>query len=142
MNRRRHVVSVLGGIFIFSAFLLMMTAGEAYAQECRLIRIQGGGTSAEIYLEPETVRISKGTCVIWSNWVGAKEVSVVFEEGKKCEDMTEAPTGFKMTAENCYVTSWIALGGTSSLRFTEAGTFNYTASATGDMKAKGVIIVE
>jgi len=114
------------------------------AQECRLIRLYGGvaGNVAEIRIEPNSIWISKGTCVIWSNWVRTDEVKVVFEDGKKCEDVTDAPVGFSMNADNCYVTDWISLGGTSSLRFNEAGTYQYVVEAAGGtIKARGEIAV-
>ena len=59
----------------------------ADAQKCRIVRIhqEKGGAGTVIRVEPETLHISKGTCVIWINWVKAQEVSVVFrEDGKNC----------------------------------------------------------
>jgi hypothetical protein len=114
------------------------------AQECRIIRVHGGGPgwTDKILVEPGATFIAKGSCVIWSNWVRTDEIKIVFEEGKKCEDMTEAPVGFKMDAANCYVTTWVPLGGTSSLKFNEAGTFEYAIEAKGGQKAGGKIIVQ
>lgn len=57
--------------------------------------------------------------------------------------MTEAPAGFQ-TEGSCYVTSWITLGGTSSLRFTQPGTFEYLVKAPIEGKeheARGRILV-
>ena len=99
-----------------------------------------GGT-AQIRLEPETILVSKGTCVIWNNWTGAQEVIVKFEEGKKCDDVTDAPVGFKLDAANCFVTDLIPFGGTSSLRFVEEGSYDYVVEAL-KAKAKGKIIVK
>jgi hypothetical protein len=69
---------------------------------------------------------------------------VIFEDGKSCDDSSDAPSGFSMKADGCYVTSWITFGGTSSLHFTEPGTFTYTVEAktAGQIrKTKGKILV-
>jgi hypothetical protein len=90
-----------------------------------------------IRVEPETMQISKGSCVIWFNRAAANEVKVVFEEGKKCAAVTDAAVGFGMDDYGqCFVTSWLPFGGTSSLRFKEAGTFEY-AIEIGKLEDKG-----
>ena len=141
MNKK--ILSVAVGLALVLALTtLMANQDTASAQECRLVRLHGGiGTNvSEIRIEPRALWISKGTCVIWSNWVRTDEVKVIFEEGKKCEDVTDAPVGFTMNADNCYVTDFISLGGTSSLKFNEAGTYKYTVeSAGGTIKARGEI---
>jgi len=112
------------------------------AQECRVIRLNGTVyPTTTIRIEPRVVQISKGTCVIWSNWVRTGEVQIAFEEGKKCEDMTDSPVGFTLDAHNCYVTSFVSRGGTSSLMFNEPGTFDYTVKA-GAVTEGGKIVVE
>jgi hypothetical protein len=143
MNKK--ILSVAIGL----AFFLMLTSFLANqetvsAQECRLVRLHGGigANVSEIRIEPRTLWISKGTCVIWSNWVRTDEVKVVFEEGKKCEDVTDAPAGFTLDTDTCYVTDWISLGGTSSLKFNEAGTYKYVVEAAGGtIKSRGEISV-
>jgi hypothetical protein len=83
--------------------------------------------------------ITKDTCVIWINWVPKEEVRVVFrEDGKKCQDATDSPMGFSM-AENCYVTNFIPLGGTSSLKFNGEGTFKYEVEIPSDGKPAGTL---
>jgi len=47
---------------------------------------------------------------------------------------------FKLDAKNCYVTSFISYGGTSSLKLDEAGTFEVEVMTKGDIKAKGKIV--
>ena len=143
MNKK--ILSVAVGLALILSLTTLMTIHETVnAQECRLVRLHGGigGNVSEIRIEPRTLWVSKGTCVIWSNWVRTDEVKVKFEDGKKCEDVTDAPVGFTMDADNCYVTDWIALGGTSSLKFNEAGTYKYTVEAAkGTIKARGEISV-
>lgn len=118
------------------------------AQECRIVRISGGtGVQTDgLWIDPDVLMVPKGSCVIWINWVRKEDVTVKFEEGKKCQDVTDAPTGFSMNTEGCYVTSWIPLGGTSSLTFKEAGTYEYVAYTrlgyeAGGVIAKGKIVV-
>ena len=79
---------------------------------------------------------------MWVNFA-RDEVKIIFEEGKKCEDVTEAPSGFKLDAQNCYVTDYVKLGGTSSLKFNQQGTYDYEVKAFGkEATEKGQIIVE
>jgi len=145
MNKKILSVAV-GLVFIVTIITLLAANQETVsAQECRLVRLHGGigATVSEIRIEPRTLWISKGTCVIWSNWVRTDEVKVKFEEGKKCEDVTDAPVGFTLDPDNCYVTDRISLGGTSSLRFNEAGTYKYVVEAAGGViKARGEIGVQ
>ena len=106
--------------------------------------IYGGDSFSvkSIRIEPATLQIDKGSVVIWNNWAKASEVKVIFEEGKVCQDVTEAPTGFSMDAKQCYVTTWIPLGGTSSLKFTQTGTYKYKVETTGGISGAGSIIVQ
>ena len=106
-----------------------------------MIKIQGQpGGQVALKLDPDTVMVNKGTCVIWVNFARADEVQVVFEQGKVCEDVTEAPVGFKLDAKNCYVTNYIPFGGTSSLLFNVPGEFKYILKAGGE-RLNGKIIV-
>ena len=137
MNQKKLFIAV-GLTFVLAMIILLAKQGAINAQDCRLIRIQGMETHESIRVEPESLWISKGTCVIWVNRAAAPEVKIVFEDGKKCSSVSEAPTGFSLDHENCYVTSWLPLGGTSSLRFKEEGTFEYAIDVTGgDIGEKG-----
>lgn len=138
-------------VLIVAGVACVVGLTNAEAQEHRLVRILGGlSTGAAelkqpITLDPPTLSIPKGTVVTWLNWSRNTEcVQVSFEDGKKCEDGTDAPTGFSMRPDGCYVTSWISFGGTSSLLFTEPGTFSYVVEAkTGGevRKETGRIVV-
>jgi hypothetical protein len=142
--RKNKSVSSTGITLCIALFLLLGVAMPVFAQDCRLIRIQGLATQTSIRVEPETLSISKGTCVIWFNRASAQEVKIIFEEGKRCASVSEAPVGFSLDHENCYVTSWIPFGGTSSLRFQESGTYEYVleAKTVPQKNVKGTIIVE
>ena len=143
MNKKKLMI-VMGFIFVFAMLILLSKLGTIFAQECRIIKIHGRTEHPSIMIEPETIFLSKGDCVVWFNRFTAEDVKVTFEEGKKCVDVTNAPIGFSLNAQSCYVTSWMPFVGTSSLRFIEKGTYDYTVEAKniGGVKAKGRIVVE
>ena len=76
-------------------------------------------------LDPETLNVAKGDCVVWVNWTRGEDVRVIFREGKKCADMTKAPVRFKPDFSGCFLTDYLNFGETSSLVFVEAGRFDY-----------------
>jgi hypothetical protein len=143
MNKKKLMI-VMGFIFIFAMIILLSKLGTLSAQECRIIKIHGRTEHPSIMIEPDTVFLSKGDCVVWFNRFTAEDVKVTFEEGKRCVDVTKAPMGFSLNAQSCYVTSWMPFVGTSSLRFMEKGTYKYTVEAKniGGVKAEGRIVVE
>jgi len=130
--------------FVVAMMMSLFNVGKASAQECRLIKIHGRTEHPSLAIEPQTSFISKGDCVVWFNRVFTDEVMVIFKEGKKCLDVTKAPMGFTLDAETCYVTSWIPFAGTTSLRFMEKGTYEYTVKAKDwkGITATGRIVVE
>ena len=140
---KKGVMIVMGFIFVLTMIIFLSNLAKTSAQECRIIIIHGKSGEALITVEPETIFLSKGDCVVWFNRV-AKEVMVKFDEGKRCVDVTQAPMGFSLNEHSCYVTSWIPFAGTSSLRFMEKGTYNYVVEAKGqkNVEAKGQIVVE
>jgi len=147
--QKRVVVTAL--LLVFSTTLVLIDRAPADAQEQQMVRILGGISSGAselkkpISIEPPILTISKGGVVTWLNWSRNSEcVQVIFEDGKSCDDSSDAPSGFNMKADGCYVTSWITFGGTSSLHFTQPGTFTYTVEAkTGGevRKTTGKILV-
>jgi hypothetical protein len=149
MQKRVAIVSAL--LLALSTALVLIDGAPADAQEQQMVRILGGiSTGASelqkpINIEPPTLTISEGGVVTWLNWSRNTEcVMVIFEDGKSCDDSSDAPSGFSMKTDGCYVTSWITFGGTSSLHFTEPGTFTYTVEAkTGGQirKTTGKIVV-
>jgi len=134
----KSVVKVVGIALLITACFAMVSQEILQAQDCRLVRLVGRKAPV---LEPPTIVVSKGPCVIWFNKT-QREVKIIFEEGKKCQDVTDSPSGFTMDSE-CYVTTWLKYGGTSSLRFNEPGTYEYMAEfSTMPDKGKGTIVVE
>jgi plastocyanin len=149
MQKTTRIAAAL--FFVFSGLILLIDQKPVDAQEQQLIRIMGGvATGANelkkpITIEPANLTVSKGAVVTWLNWSRNSDcVQVSFEDGKKCDDGSDAPSGFSMRTDGCYVTSWISFGGTSSLHFTEPGSFTYTVEAkTGGevRKETGRIVV-
>jgi len=143
MRSNKRLIAVLGIGFMVCMTFVLVNWGAISAQECRIVRLYGTAhPTTTINIEPRIVQIAKGGCVVWSNWIREAEVQIVFEDGKKCDDMTDAATGFKLDAYNCYVTSFVTLGGTSSLRFNEEGKFYYEVKAGGGIREIGKIIVK
>jgi len=143
MKYKTRFFAVLGLSFLVCMSLLLADSGAVGAQDCRIIRLYGTAhPMTTINIEPRIVHIEKGDCIIWSNWIREAEVEIVFEDGKKCDDMTDAATGFKLDAYNCYITSFVALGGTSSLRFNEAGSFYYEVKGGGGVREIGKVVVK
>ena len=90
MNKKRLLIAI-GFSFIFAMIIYLSNLGTTFAQECRIIRIIGMQMHHSIRIEPETLFISKGDCVVWFNRAeSAEEVKVSFENGKKCLPETKA----------------------------------------------------
>src|SRR4030042_6245724 len=102
MHNKKVMVMAMGIVFVFAMAFFLVAQEVQNAQECRIIRVHGGGAiwSDRIELEPGTSFIAKGTCVIWNNWVRTDEIKIIFDDGKKCDDMTDASVGFTLDAAN------------------------------------------
>lgn len=144
MDKNRCLIRVIGItlILVMTYFLAYPEAIKA-KEECLSVKIFGQAVpGVSIWIEPETLTISKGTCVVWINWARATQVTLKFREGKKCAEATQAPVGFRMDAINCYVSDRILLGGTASLLFTKDGTFDYEVEVAAGNVKRGRIIVK
>ena len=108
------VLGLMGGI-------VLATAESIGAQErCFPIYIR-----SHAGIEPDTLNVNKGDCVVWINWARGEDAQVIFREGKKCSDMTKAPIRFKPDFSGCYLTDFLGFGETASLVFAETGRFDY-----------------
>lgn len=124
---------------------LLAATGPTFAEDAQVVLIfKAKGDNTELRLNPPDLYIKKGTIVIWMNSVMGEEVQVVFRDGKTCKDVSFSPVekGFSLDAKSCYVTSFIPYASTSSLQFTDTGSFDYAISnMTGKINGKGKIIV-
>jgi plastocyanin len=135
----KSTLKIVGLLLLIAACFTMVGQEILEAQDCRLVRVVGRKAPL---LEPPNIVVSKGTCVIWFNKTQL-EVKIIFEDGKKCQDVTDSPTGFTLDSSNCFVTTWLKYGSTSSLRFNEPGTYEYMVEfSTMPDKSKGKIVVE
>ena len=135
--------------FFFTTVVFLTSQNTVIAADCTIIKIQGGGKDGVstahgriIAPDPSTLHVTGGTCVIWVNFAQATEVRVNFRDGKTCADVTEAPTGFTLNSDQCYVTNYIPLGQTSSLVFNEEGVYEYTIEYGVEQTSTGKIIVK
>jgi len=142
--KKKRLVIALGVSFVVAIMIGLLSLEIVSAQECRIIKIQGRADQRSIMIDPESIFVSKGDCVVWFNRFAADEVMVKFDEGKRCVDVTQAPMGFSLNEQSCYVTSYLPFTGTSSLRFMQPGTYNYTVHAKNikDSWNKGSIVVK
>ena len=129
--------------FLLVAFCLTLNLPTTDASECRIIRLLGGSTQSKqkVRIEPSTMWIQKGTCVIWYNWTKSGEVKITFQKTKKqkYKDFLKSPMGFEVSAKA--FTARIPHGGTSSMRFVETGTYSYEVGTIGGAKQSGQIVV-
>ena len=144
MNKSRLLV-VIRFIFFFTTIIYLSNLRIISAQECRLVKFRGIIGYPSLTIEPSTIFLSQGDCVVWFNAVSAGKVKVSIADGKKCALATTAARGFVLDKPtSCYVTSWIGYTGTTSLRFMEKGTYNYVveSNSTPVLKVEGWVEVE
>ncbi len=126
------------------AILFLVAPTQLMAADASVVKVYNTSKdTGKMVLDPPDLFVTKGTVVIWMNGFEGSELEVSFDEGKACQDVTVSPAqwGFKMS-KTCYVMSYIPYAATSSLKFTQVGTFNYTVSTMdGKAKSKGKIIV-
>jgi len=140
---KKRILITFGITFILTVAFLLANRGITNAADCRIVRIYGMAYHESVRIEPTDIRVEKGTCVIWFNKTPGERINITFEDGKKCEDVTDPSVDFKLDEKSCFITTThIRPGGTASLRFNEKGTFDYTLEAqTQDKKVKGRIYV-
>lgn len=139
-------IKVFTAVFL-SIVLSLFIAAPSFsdASDAQVVLIfKSKGDNTELKLNTPDLFITKGTIVIWMNSVVDEEVQVVFRDGKTCKDVSFSPIekGFSLDAKSCYVTSFIPYASTSSLQFTDVGSFDYAVSnISGKITGKGKIIV-
>ena len=132
MDQKRHLTNVICATLLLAVSFIFIAQSIANAEKmCRwedlkVVKISGNSEGEGVLnVEPKTMDIQAGNCVVWVNWSKGPEVMVVFQEGKVCYDVTRPSAGFTMSEKNCFVTNFIPYGGTSSLTFKEKGLFEY-----------------
>jgi len=133
----------LGLALILGVYFIGLKPNVSSALDFQIIKVrsQASGDAHNLQAVPDPVEVLKGTVVIWLNSTEGHEIKVVFEEGKRCADVTSGASGFSYDSA-CYVTTWVPTGGTTSLQFNEAGTFAYGIESEGLPVKKGTIVVQ
>ena len=150
MDQKRNLTTTIGVTLILAVSFILIAQSIVNAEKvCRLedikvVRIVGQSEGdGSLTVEPNTMNITSGDCVVWVNWSKGGEVMVVFSDGKACYDVTrKTSSGFSMESQkNCYVTNFIPYGGTSSLTFKDKGVFEYEVIAENGKSTKSKLIV-
>ena len=121
VNRRRSLMGIAVASIFTTTILLgypEIIGAKQEGAQCAVVDINRNNT-----IEPETLEIAKGDCVLWLNWGNGAEV--IFSEGGKSKDMTKDPVRFKMDSEGRYLTDYFGRNETASLLFPKKGTFSY-----------------
>ena len=101
--------------------LAFFNLGAISALECQIIRIRSGEMPQSIALNPQTLTISAGDCVVWFNASGGL-IQVTFTGSV---EKIANPGGFVQSKEHL-VTSWFSHGVVKSMQVMEKGIYDYT----------------
>jgi plastocyanin len=86
-------------------------------------------------LNPETLKVNRGTTVIWVNEAMAP-VSIKFLD-KEITTACENPVNFTKDSKGGFIAKQIKFGAVASICFIERGTYKYKVTRAGKMKAAG-----
>ena len=143
MNTGKLVLII--AVFLLAFGLVMGAQNTVLAVDAQLIQVSssGEGKMAKLTIDPADAHVKKDAIVIWLSAVQPEEIKIEFADGKKCKSVTAHAVGFDLDQERwCYVTSYVPFAGSSSLQFTEVGTYEYSIYTKEGATAKGKIIVE
>ncbi len=155
MRKRGCEVWVFGLVAIVVLGMVLAKPPMTAAQEevCRIVNLRGSlfstgaapppPTRPDLAIDPPNLRVPVGACVVWVNWIRGGEVKISFKEGKRCQDVTQSPMGFKLERQTgCFLTDFLRMGQTSSLRFMQEGTYEYDLEVPDKaVPLKGSIVV-
>jgi len=136
------------GTLVLLALILAGSQGVMASDDVRIVKLVHNIAAGESYqipflVEPEILTVRPGTVVVWVN-DGAYEVSVSFDDAKKCQGATRDPGGdFKLDeAQTCLLTVVMANGGTKSLKFADKGVYEYKVKWANQPKEyRGKVVV-
>jgi plastocyanin len=141
------LASIFSFIILFTVLIVVPTYAENAtepdpSQEVQIVKIRDVGYEGSLRIEPPKVTIPVGMVVVWVNMTRKAEPRIKFAEGMKCELSTEASADFKLDEQKCFITDYVQVGGSSSLKFIGPGTFNYHVENKTGQHGKGTIIVK
>jgi plastocyanin len=143
MKKAKWMFIAVGVVFLFTTVLFLGSPATVGATEqCSIVTIRGREN-----IEPLTVSVKKGDCVIWTNFTGGaaqpQDVKLIFKEGEKCIKATKSPTLFKLDVPSgCFIAGAMGYGQVASLIFTEPGTYKYEIEFKAGGKNSGAVIVK
>lgn len=149
MKKRMMLIRLL--TIVIGVGILLSGAGNTFAAretETVLVKISATeGADAKLIAEPAAVNVKKNAIVVWMNAVPVREVKLIFEDGKTCQDVVLNPnqriSGFFLDSKGCYSTSFMDYASTTTLQFPQAGTFEYKLlSEDGKLKGSGKVVVK
>ena len=152
MNRKSTLLTV--AILSFATFLTGPMTTRSHAQETppaqeaqttnevQIVKIRDVGYDGALRIEPREVTIPVGMVIVWVNMSRKAEPQIVFAEGMKCQLSTEASSDFKQNEQKCFITDYVQVGGSSSLKFIGPGNFKYEVVNKTGQKGTGTIIVK
>ena len=132
-------------VLLLAFGLVIGVQNTVSAADAQLIQVtsSGEGNMAKLTIDPTDAHVKKDTIVIWLSGVLSEDIKIEFADGKKCKSVTAHAAGFDLDMERwCYVTSYVPFAGSSSLQFTESGTYEYTVYTKEGATVAGKIIVE
>jgi len=127
------LVACIGLILI--PFNTAMAKEEGAAQEQTLTGHQVIKINYPNGINPETLKVNRGTTVIWLNEATAP-VSIMFIN-KEITTACENPVNFKKDTLGAFTAKKVKFGAVASICFIEKGTYQYKVMRPSQMKAAG-----
>lgn len=107
----------------------MLALALAPGCEARRVVAPGGTihviTIGQTRIEPESLTVSRGETVVWSNDTSIADVLILFEKGKGVSQACADPVGFFRPTGGDYTAGLISPGGEASLCIAALGTYEY-----------------
>jgi plastocyanin len=127
------LVACIGLILI--PFNTAMAKEEGATQEQTLTGHQVIKVNYPNGINPETLKVNRGTTVIWLNEATAP-VSIAFTS-KEITTACENPVNFKKDTLGAFTAKKVKFGAVASICFIEKGTYQYKVTRPSQMKAAG-----
>ena len=140
MKKHKSLFILLGGVLILmSAILAANPQLASAAEKCYFVTFFDKNN-----VNPTTLTIGKGDCVVWMDWKRNEDVTLSFREGAKCLKAVKKPTLFKMDEPSaCLISQILKYGETVYLVFTEPGTYVYDINfKTGGTTSASIVVTE
>lgn len=136
---------IIRKVLVLASMLLILQSANLWAMDASIIRIhKTNKAKGGLFIQPPILYMTKGNVVIWMSWVQDEDIQIVFEDGKRCMDVSYSPNknDFSLNVKSCYVHNYLSYASTTSLKFLDTGTFEYSVHTKNKKeKTTGKIIV-